>query len=108
MGLRIACLLLLEQCSQHLLSVLFRLEYDAVIYEDTIAAYILIKFGEQEYLMQTVGPVKRAEIAYGPNGESRGAATVIFVHLDSATKAAKVLKDVLLDKRPLKVYCYLS
>lgn len=42
-------------------------------------------------------------MSYGPNGESRGAATVTFLHIDSATKAAKVLKDVLLDKKPMKI-----
>ncbi len=42
-------------------------------------------------------------LTYGPNGQSRGVATVIFAKHDSAVKAAKDLDGLKVDKRPMKV-----
>ena len=50
-----------------------------------------------------MGPVKRATITYGPNGVSRGVATIIFSKADSANAALNQLNGVLVDKRPMKV-----
>jgi THO complex subunit 4 len=57
----------------------------------------------QEYFAGTVGPVKRVLLTYGPNGQSRGVATIIFTQTASAAKAAKELDGVSVDKRPMKV-----
>lgn len=43
------------------------------------------------------------EVSYGPGGVSRGIATVIFAHLDGASKAFTALNGLLVDNRPIKV-----
>jgi THO complex subunit 4 len=43
-------------------------------------------------------------ITYGPNGTSRGIATIIFGKANSASDAAVKLNGLLVDKRPMKVY----
>ncbi len=53
--------------------------------------------------MQSVGSVKKVELSYGPGGVSRGIATVIFPHADSASKAFADLNGLLIDNRPVKV-----
>ncbi|KAI9828099.1 MAG: hypothetical protein M1832_003626 [Thelocarpon impressellum] len=57
----------------------------------------------KEYFHSTVGPVKKVLITYGPNGTSRGIATVVFSKADGANKALKQLNGVLVDNRPIKI-----
>ncbi|KAG7006468.1 pyridoxal reductase [Physcia stellaris] len=57
----------------------------------------------KEYFSKSVGPVKRANITYGPNGVSRGIATIVFHKRDAANEALTKLNGVLVDKRPMKV-----
>ncbi|KAF2094925.1 hypothetical protein NA57DRAFT_45430 [Rhizodiscina lignyota] len=57
----------------------------------------------KDYFHSTIGPVKKVLLTYGPNGKSRGVATVIFHKHDSAVKAAKDLDGLKVDKRPMKV-----
>lgn len=47
-------------------------------------------------------------MTYGPNGKSRGVATVIFVKTDSAAKAAKELDGLKVDNRPMKIELIMS
>jgi THO complex subunit 4 len=42
------------------------------------------------------------EIRYNQNGSSRGIADIAFFKAESATKAAKELNGMLVDKRPMK------
>lgn len=53
--------------------------------------------------MQSVGPIKRVEISYGPNSQSRGIANVIFNKPDGASLAFQKLNGLLVDNRPIKV-----
>jgi THO complex subunit 4 len=48
------------------------------------------------------------QLIYGPNGQSRGVATVTFGQAGSAAKAAKDLNGVTIDNRPIKVRHYNS
>ncbi|KAA6406791.1 MAG: rna recognition motif containing [Lasallia pustulata] len=57
----------------------------------------------KEYFGKSVGPVKRVTITYGPNGVSRGIATIIFGLPGSANEALTKLNGLLIDKRPMKV-----
>lgn len=57
----------------------------------------------KEYFVKSVGTVKRVTITYGPNGVSRGIATIIFVKPGSANDAAIKLNGLLVDKRPMKI-----
>lgn len=43
------------------------------------------------------------EIRYNQNGSSRGIADIAFFKAESATKAAKELNGMLVDKRPMKI-----
>lgn len=43
-------------------------------------------------------------LTYGPNGVSRGIATIIFTKPGDANNAVTSLNGVLVDKRPMKVY----
>lgn len=47
--------------------------------------------------------MKKVLLAYGPNGRSRGEATVTFSKADSAAKAHKDYNGVNVDNRPMKV-----
>ena len=42
-------------------------------------------------------------LTYGPNGVSRGIATIIFVKPGDANKALVQLNGMLVDKRPMRV-----
>lgn len=42
-------------------------------------------------------------ITYGPNGVSRGVATIVFSRASSANEALLKLNGLLVDKRPMKV-----
>ncbi|MCJ1375644.1 hypothetical protein MMC20_006881 [Loxospora ochrophaea] len=57
----------------------------------------------KEYFVKSVGPVKRVTITYGPNGVSRGIATIIFNKVNSASDALTKLNGLLVDKRPMKI-----
>ncbi|PHH52438.1 mRNA export protein mlo3 [Ceratocystis fimbriata CBS 114723] len=57
----------------------------------------------KEYFAQTVGPIKRVEISYGPNSQSRGIANVTFSKSDGASKAFKNLNGLLVDGRAIKI-----
>lgn len=48
-------------------------------------------------------PVKRVELAYGPNSKSKGIATIYFVSSDGASLAMKEMNGILIDTRPIKV-----
>ncbi|EMT73223.1 mRNA export protein mlo3 [Fusarium odoratissimum] len=63
-----------------------------------------IYFSEQaEYFIQSVGPIKRVELSYGPNSQSRGIANVTFHKSDGASKAFQKLNGLLVDNRPIKI-----
>uniref|UniRef100_A0A8H7TSE4 RRM domain-containing protein n=1 Tax=Bionectria ochroleuca TaxID=29856 RepID=A0A8H7TSE4_BIOOC len=57
----------------------------------------------KEYFVQSVGPIKKVEISYGPNSQSRGIANVIFREADGASKAFQKLNGLLVDNRPIKI-----
>ncbi|KAF2496146.1 RNA annealing protein [Lophium mytilinum] len=57
----------------------------------------------KEYFVKTVGPVKKVLVTYGPNGVSRGIATITFVKGTAAAEAAKSLNGVKVDDRPMKI-----
>ncbi|MCJ1309841.1 hypothetical protein MMC25_003502 [Agyrium rufum] len=56
----------------------------------------------KEYFGKSVGPIRRATLTYGPNGVSRGIATIIFSKPGLANKATE-LNGLLVDKRPIKI-----
>ncbi|KAI5456400.1 hypothetical protein BGZ63DRAFT_517987 [Mariannaea sp. PMI_226] len=57
----------------------------------------------KDYFVQSVGPIKRVEISYGPNSQSRGIANVTFHRADGAGKAFKDLNGLLVDNKPIKI-----
>ncbi|KAM5378882.1 hypothetical protein ACJZ2D_004184 [Fusarium nematophilum] len=57
----------------------------------------------KEYFVQSVGPIKRVELSYGPNSQSRGIANVTFHKSDGASNAFKKLNGLLVDNRPIKI-----
>jgi len=57
----------------------------------------------KDYFQKTVAPVKKVLLVYGPNGQSRGIANVVFGNAASATKAVTELNGVKVDNRPMKV-----
>ncbi|EGX88497.1 RNA annealing protein Yra1, putative [Cordyceps militaris CM01] len=57
----------------------------------------------KEYFVQSVGPIKRVELSYGPNSQSRGIANVIFHKPDGASRAFQKLNGLLVDGRPIKI-----
>ncbi|PUU78607.1 hypothetical protein B9Z19DRAFT_1114858 [Tuber borchii] len=57
----------------------------------------------KEYFTKVVGPIKRCVITYGPNGLSRGIATVEFSRSSDAATAAQKYNGVEVDRRPMKV-----
>lgn len=57
----------------------------------------------KEYFVQSVGPIKRVELSYGPNSQSRGIANVTFHKSDGASKAFQKLNGLLVDNRPIKI-----
>ncbi|KAL9606167.1 MAG: hypothetical protein Q9179_000681 [Wetmoreana sp. 5 TL-2023] len=57
----------------------------------------------KEYFSDTIGPVKRVHLTYGPNGVMRGIVTIVFSKPDSAAKALETLNGVQVDKRPMKI-----
>ncbi|KAI9658209.1 MAG: hypothetical protein M1829_006813 [Trizodia sp. TS-e1964] len=57
----------------------------------------------KEYFSKSVGQVKKAQVTYGPNGVSRGIATVIFSRADGASNAVSKLNNLLVDGKPIKI-----
>ncbi|KAG4444487.1 hypothetical protein IFR05_000078 [Cadophora sp. M221] len=57
----------------------------------------------KEYFGKTVGSIKKVEISYGPQGQSRGVANIIFHRFDSATKAVSECNGIPVDGKPIKV-----
>ncbi|GFP56455.1 mRNA export protein mlo3 [Trichoderma asperellum] len=57
----------------------------------------------KEYFVQSVGPIKRVELSYGPNSQSRGIANVTFSKPDGASRALQSLNGLLVDGRPIKI-----
>ncbi|OQO00190.1 hypothetical protein B0A48_13977 [Cryoendolithus antarcticus] len=57
----------------------------------------------KDYFSKTIGFVKRAMLTYGPNGRSRGIATIVFSNPGSASKAAQELNGVKVDNRAMKI-----
>lgn len=55
-----------------------------------------------------IGKTKKVSISYGPNGQSRGVATVVFKNPASAVQAAKQMNGVKIDERPMKVCIILT
>ncbi|KAL8975827.1 MAG: hypothetical protein Q9205_008050, partial [Flavoplaca limonia] len=56
-----------------------------------------------EYFSDTIGPVRRVHLTYGPNGVMRGIVTIVFSRPESAAKALETLNGVQVDKRPMKI-----
>jgi THO complex subunit 4 len=59
-------------------------------------------FFRQEYFQQVAGPVKRVWLTYGPNGASRGIATLQFANAASGAKAMEQ-KGTKVDGRSIRV-----
>ncbi|KAL8886309.1 MAG: hypothetical protein Q9215_005959 [Flavoplaca cf. flavocitrina] len=57
----------------------------------------------KEYFSDTIGPVRRVHLTYGPNGVMRGIVTIVFSRPESAAKALETLNGVQVDKRPMKI-----
>ncbi|KAI9857644.1 MAG: hypothetical protein M1824_004762 [Vezdaea acicularis] len=57
----------------------------------------------KDYFAKAIAPVKRVQITYGPNGQSRGIAMVTFFRSDAADKAMSQLNGVKVDQRPIKI-----
>ncbi|RCI14455.1 hypothetical protein L249_6125 [Ophiocordyceps polyrhachis-furcata BCC 54312] len=57
----------------------------------------------KEYFIQSVGPIKRVDISYGPDSVSRGVANVTFSKPDGASRAFQKLNGLLVDGRPIKI-----
>ncbi|PHH70963.1 hypothetical protein CDD80_5622 [Ophiocordyceps camponoti-rufipedis] len=57
----------------------------------------------KEYFFQSVGPIKRVDISYGPDSISRGVANVTFAKPDGASNAFQKLNGLLVDNRPIKI-----
>ncbi|KAF8474599.1 hypothetical protein BDZ91DRAFT_650468 [Kalaharituber pfeilii] len=72
-----------------------------IISGDTILTSAIC--ASKEYFSKAIGPVKTCSLSYGPNGQSRGIATISFSKAGDAEKAAISYNGVLVDKRPMKV-----
>ncbi|ODA82041.1 hypothetical protein RJ55_00546 [Drechmeria coniospora] len=57
----------------------------------------------KEYFVQAVGPIKKVELVYGPNSQSRGIANVTFHKAEGASRAFQKLNGLLVDNRPIKI-----
>lgn len=59
--------------------------------------------GDQDFFQKAIGNVKKVLLSYGPNGRSRGEATVIFNKLTKAAEAMSKYNGVKVDDKPLRV-----
>jgi len=57
----------------------------------------------KEFFTKAVGPVKKIILSYGPDGKSRGIATLIFNNATHGKKACDQYNGVLVDTRPMKI-----
>ncbi|KAI9744834.1 MAG: hypothetical protein M1818_001759 [Claussenomyces sp. TS43310] len=57
----------------------------------------------KEYFGKSIGPIKKVDISYGPNGVSRGIANIIFSRGDGANKALTQCNGLLVDGKPMKI-----
>ncbi|EMC91922.1 hypothetical protein BAUCODRAFT_152279 [Baudoinia panamericana UAMH 10762] len=57
----------------------------------------------KDFFAKAVGSVKKVLLSYGPNGRSRGEATVIFSKPNAAAEAMKQFNNVKVDNRPMKI-----
>ncbi|KAK4544949.1 hypothetical protein LTR36_003854 [Oleoguttula mirabilis] len=57
----------------------------------------------KDFFSKAVGHVKKALLSYGPNGRSRGEASIIFSKPDSAAKAQKEFNNVGVDGKPMRI-----
>lgn len=57
----------------------------------------------QDYFSQSVGPVKKVFLQYGPTGASQGRATIIFSKPGGANKALEVNNGVLVEGKPMRI-----
>ncbi|KAI6799689.1 hypothetical protein KC361_g2742 [Hortaea werneckii] len=57
----------------------------------------------KDFFSKAIGSVKKVTLAYGPNGKSRGEATIIFGKPDSAARAQKEYNNVGVDGRPMRI-----
>ncbi|RPA88000.1 RNA-binding domain-containing protein [Ascobolus immersus RN42] len=57
----------------------------------------------KEYFTKVVGPIRKCTLVYGPEGKSRGVATIVFQKPGDGKKAFESHNGVLVDKRPMKV-----
>ncbi|KAI9886318.1 MAG: hypothetical protein M1823_001876 [Watsoniomyces obsoletus] len=56
----------------------------------------------KDYFSKAVGPIKKCLLTYGPNGLSRGVATIVFTKADAANRAIQQ-NGLLVDGKPLKI-----
>ena len=57
----------------------------------------------KEYFQSVAGPIRRATLNCGPDGRSRGVATVEFTNPERAATVALKYNGVVVDNRPMKV-----
>lgn len=57
----------------------------------------------QDYFGTAVAPVRSVLVNYGPNGKSRGSASIIFSDSTAAARALADLNGVRVDNRTLKI-----
>ncbi|KAK5117302.1 hypothetical protein LTR62_005919 [Meristemomyces frigidus] len=57
----------------------------------------------KDFFAKAVGGVKKVLLSYGPNGRSRGEATVFFLRVDKATEAVKAYNGVKVDNKAMKI-----
>jgi len=57
----------------------------------------------KDYFVQTIGPIKKIELSYGPDGRSRGIVNITFPRSELATKAVEHCNGIKVDNRPIKV-----
>lgn len=80
-----------------------RLAFSCKVRETSISRSGLTFDCVQDFFSKAVGHVKKALLSYGPNGRSRGEATIIFSKPDSAAKAQKEYNGVGVDGKPMRV-----
>jgi hypothetical protein len=70
-----------------------------------LASTLILIFHMQDFFANSVGKVNKVQLAYGPNGQSRGEATITFPRRDLAIAAAKTLNNIKVDNKPIQVAC---
>ncbi|KAK3678113.1 RNA-binding RNA annealing protein [Recurvomyces mirabilis] len=57
----------------------------------------------KDFFGKAIGGVRKVLLAYGPNGRSRGDATVIFTTYNRAAEAVKAYNGIKVDNRPMRI-----